>query len=439
MRNDFSHLIPQPDDTTPGRVNAGEPQVFPPIASVIERGRGSVPIWGIYCWAVDYPVWRDAIREIGFANLRTGGQPFEDDTFRMICEDGLDTFVTLGKWRGGYESDEEWIRGNIEKALTFLRRYGPGGSFFRENPTVPYHPVTAYEIFNEPNFGYMVPNSTDFQEKVRLYTALQIAEYRAVKAEFPDVRIVGFGAGGASAADAGFIGACLKHDPRMAASMDVLSTHPYMDPVSPFAYMGWLKYSVASGLANIRESLAACGRADLPIWYTECGWFIKPDEGGYFPTCEKGSTKIEQAAHNVQMYLLGLRLGIERITAMYIMDTDNCNPGFVDRRDGSLRPSGVAMKTAIRLLPNPRLLGAIYDGEDCQRFAYRLESEPGGEEVIALFCATRRLPVTIPWNEPDACVTDLLGNTVTAVAENGSLTLDAGPCVLYVRHASPRA
>jgi hypothetical protein len=36
-------------------------------------------------------------------------------------------------------------------ALAAVRRYGRGGSFWRENPEVAYRPVTAWQVWNEPN------------------------------------------------------------------------------------------------------------------------------------------------------------------------------------------------------------------------------------------------------------------------------------------------
>jgi hypothetical protein len=32
-------------------------------------------------------------------------------------------------------------------------RYGPGGSFWRQNPSIPAHPITGWEVWNEPNIN----------------------------------------------------------------------------------------------------------------------------------------------------------------------------------------------------------------------------------------------------------------------------------------------
>lgn len=427
-----SPFILQPTPIKSDRCKTDERQPLPDLETIVKKPRCSAPIYGIYSWGIDYPTYGKAIEEIGFKCLRTGGKPFTDTEFAPIAKGGLDAMITVGLARGQFESDDAFVQGNIDNALEKLRRYGPNGSFFREHPDVPYHPIRYIEIFNEPNFGYMVPNSTDIQEKVRLYTLLQTRFYAPVKAAFPDVQIIGFGAGGASAADVGFISACCEADPQIFRTMDILSTHPYVDPISPFAWMGWLKYSIASGYEKIRALLRRGGVPDMPVWYTELGWFIRPEEGGYFPTCQKGNDKLEQAAFNTQVYALGMRLGVERITTMYIMDTDNCNPGFVNR-DGTLRPSALAVQNMIRLMPDPKLTGALLDGED-NRYAYQFESEPGGEEVTMVFHANAPAEIILPWSDPTALVTDMLGHTAVLEAADGHLTLDAGPCPLYVRH-----
>ncbi len=428
----FKSLLTQPAAIKADKCNTADPQVFPAFETTVKKERGEVPIYGIYCWAVDYPVYREAINTIGFKNIRSGGRPFTDELFAQICEDGLASMTTMGAARGNFENEEDFITGNIELIRERLLRYGPNGSFFKEHPEVPYNPIRYIEVFNEPNFQYMVPNDTPIEEKARLYSKLQIAVYRAIKPEFPDVQIIGFGAGGASAADIGFVERCCTQYPEVLETMDIFSTHPYMDPISPFAWMGWLKYSLANNYISLRNILSS-GKShpNMPIWYTELGWFITPDEGGHFDTCQNGLDKLAHAAFNVQMYALGMRLGIERITTMYIMDTDGCNPGFVDR-DGTLRPAGYAVKNMIEIMPDPILKEAIIENED-NCYAYRFESAPGGEDVVMVFHANAPHEITIPWDSATARVTDMFGTTEVVTVEGGKLTLPAGPCPLYIR------
>ena len=64
-------------------------------------------------------------------------------------------------------------------------RYGPQGSFWKENPGVPFHPVWAWQIWNEENFEYFVarPNPADYGKLVKL-------SYSTIKALDPSARII---------------------------------------------------------------------------------------------------------------------------------------------------------------------------------------------------------------------------------------------------------
>jgi hypothetical protein len=35
----------------------------------------------------------------------------------------------------------------------FVKRYGPNGDFWQENPGLPYYPIKYYEMWNEPEWG----------------------------------------------------------------------------------------------------------------------------------------------------------------------------------------------------------------------------------------------------------------------------------------------
>ncbi|HEY3019314.1 MAG TPA: hypothetical protein VGJ32_03935, partial [Solirubrobacteraceae bacterium] len=71
-------------------------------------------------------------------------------------------------------------------AAALARRYGSRGTYWREHPEVPRHPVTAWQIWNEPNllpYWCGKPNA-------RQYVALLKATYPAVKAADPRAEIV---------------------------------------------------------------------------------------------------------------------------------------------------------------------------------------------------------------------------------------------------------
>ena len=72
--------------------------------------------------------------------------------------------VRSGKQRSG------WTRFVREAVL----RYGPGGSFWAENPGLPNRPVRAWQVWNEPNFKYFVgrPNPAEYGRLVKLTSSV---------------------------------------------------------------------------------------------------------------------------------------------------------------------------------------------------------------------------------------------------------------------------
>ena len=55
-----------------------------------------------------------------------------------------------------------------------VRRYGPNGIFWAENPAIPYKPIHVWQLWNEPNFKYFVarPNPAEYGKLVKLSTPI---------------------------------------------------------------------------------------------------------------------------------------------------------------------------------------------------------------------------------------------------------------------------
>jgi len=63
-----------------------------------------------------------------------------------------------------------------------VRRYGPRGTFWAENPQLPKIPIRNWQIWNEANFKYFVvrPNPAEYGKLVKLsYAAIKAADRRA--------------------------------------------------------------------------------------------------------------------------------------------------------------------------------------------------------------------------------------------------------------------
>jgi hypothetical protein len=67
-----------------------------------------------------------------------------------------------------------------------VRRYGPHGSFWSENPTLPYHPIRAWQIWNEPNTSTRWP----IQPFARTYVAMVRAARTAIRQVDSGAKIV---------------------------------------------------------------------------------------------------------------------------------------------------------------------------------------------------------------------------------------------------------
>ena len=51
-----------------------------------------------------------------------------------------------------------------------VQRYGPNGTFWAANPTIPPRPIRVWQIWNEPNFKYFVthPNPGQYGKLVKI-------------------------------------------------------------------------------------------------------------------------------------------------------------------------------------------------------------------------------------------------------------------------------
>lgn len=445
--------------------NSDITQFFPDFDEIVAKGRGECPIYGIYAYTNNYMMYADQIGDIGFACVRTNSTGVSDLHMERIISDGVSVMATVGlsvmeyvpneykestsnlttwltaelqKWKNNPDASElaEWFDANVEHALNFLRRYGPNGSIFTDKPDLPYNPVTAIETFNEPNFGYMISHlDNNVKIKQTLYAALHNAIYDAVKAEFGDaVTVVAFGAGGAGGFDTTFIADTLAGTVAMKEHLDVISTHPYWDTNSPFASSG--SSSIPGNLKKIRDAVGY----NIPVWYTEGGWQISPAEGGTYTYGNSStfSTQMEQGAMLVQEYILGMRIGVDRIMYMYIMDTDNCNYGVLNI-DGTYRKAAYAIRTLTQMMPDPLIKEVLHEGKDENGkldhiYVYTFESAPGAHDVTVAFTADEKATVDIPWEGEYALVTDMFGMSRIVRAEDGVITLEVGAYMQYLTH-----
>ena len=449
---DTSSLLSQP--AVLADVESLEPeQPLPPFDVALGRKVPGRLVYGLCCWAGEYHKYRKAIQEIGWPSFRFAG-PFDDRIMQAVAEDGGVSMVTLsnrllepgrGKDRTDYESDEALLEEYLAKVDGFITRYGVGGTFFDDHPEVPVVPVVDVELWNEPNFQYLIPPDGRSQADLEaarevLYTKLLTTVYPAIKERHPEANVVAFAAGGMSAGDLRFIEHVHALDAKIGACYDVLSTHPYVRPAAPEAnsLQPWGSYSIARGLEFLRNVMQKAGASEKPVWYTEIGWPISHADGGRYetPAHKKFVSPDLQAAYVCRTYALALRLGVERVHIMFASDTDGFNGGFF-LKDGTWRPSAKAVQTMIQQMPNPRLLEAVKEG-GAGLYVYRYcadadQPESLENEVLMLWNVSGSECYDLEAVPFDREVVDMLGQRVVLPAGR-AWTIPVGPCPVYVRH-----
>ncbi len=172
----------------------------------------------------------------------------------------------------------EWL----EFVRTAVQRYGYGGSFWAENPNIPYRPVRVWELWNEEN---RMENSPSGVINGALYAdffkasgqKIHEAQNAVRKAGEPNNTIVMVGglyqnneSGGHPTWEA--VGPFLKNAAggnKNGFQFEALSLHPY-------ALYGSEKVAgVVSNIGQARSALNEWGSPSTPIWITELGWPIK--------------------------------------------------------------------------------------------------------------------------------------------------------------------
>jgi hypothetical protein len=149
---------------------------------------------------------------------------------------------------------------------SFLReavsRYGPSGTFWEENPELPFLPVRRWEIWNEENIVSFAerPDPVAFAKLIRI-----------------SGRILHRADPGAQVILGGLFGRPLQVPPNV-ASGDFLSRFYRARPVKRFfdgvALHPYVARARAMGaqIANLRRIMRVHGDASTPLYITELGW-----------------------------------------------------------------------------------------------------------------------------------------------------------------------
>jgi hypothetical protein len=187
--------------------------------------------------------------------------------------------VRNGKQRSG------WTRFVTEA----IRRYGPRGSFWRENPELPRRTVHIWQIWNEPNFKYFVarPDPAEYGKLVNL-------TYAAAKAADPRAKLV---LGGLFARPieatlhvrppqayfaSTFLQQMYRSTPGIKSKFQGVALHPYTG--------SWK--NLPARIEEVRQVLIRNHDAGKGLFITEMGWSSEPPrKGNSFAKGVKGQAR----------------------------------------------------------------------------------------------------------------------------------------------------
>lgn len=150
-----------------------------------------------------------------------------------------------------------------------VARYGPGGSFWAERPTLPPRPIRNWQIWNEQNFEYFVvrPNPAEYGKLVKL-------SYAAIKGVDPGAKVI-LGGLFSRPAEAtykrkpplayfasDFLAQMYERTPGIKSKFQGIALHPYTSTfrrLTPY-------------VEEVRQVLKENRDAGKGLWITELGW-----------------------------------------------------------------------------------------------------------------------------------------------------------------------
>jgi hypothetical protein len=156
-------------------------------------------------------------------------------------------------------------------------RYGPGGSFWTTNPSLPAMPIRTWQIWNEENFKYFVvrPSPSDYGKLINV-------SYAAIKSVDPGAKLI-LGGMFARPKEAGFkrkpaqayfatdfLDQLYTSTPGVKRKFTGVALHPYTT-----------KYQqLTPDIEEFLTVLKANHDSGKKLWITEIGWSSEPKSAG---------------------------------------------------------------------------------------------------------------------------------------------------------------
>ena len=145
-------------------------------------------------------------------------------------------------------------------ARAAVRRYGPGGSLWRENPGAPSLPIRSWQIWNEPNLGVYWCNRPNPRE----YASMLRVVGNAIKSEDPGAEIVTAGMPDSKLKSAMPLDRFISrlYRARGKRYFDTLATNGYATSNAELSEL----------LRRVRRNMNRHRDRRAGIWITEIGW-----------------------------------------------------------------------------------------------------------------------------------------------------------------------
>lgn len=195
----------------------------------------------------------------------------------------LPVIVGSPGWAAPSPSEQPRSRGDLRRFKQFVSaavaRYGPGGRLFSKNPLLPYRPITAWEVWNEPNLSLFWNGDPDPREYAEF---LQLTS-TAIRRVDPGATVVLAG----MPEDAGRIPASeflqqLYRVPDIDQAFDVVAAHPYEASVT----------GIKESLHRLRYTMDSNSDAETEIWITELGWASGGPPSNWHVTTRTGQAEL---------------------------------------------------------------------------------------------------------------------------------------------------
>jgi hypothetical protein len=220
-------------------------------------------------------------------------------------------------------------------AQAFAARYGVDGSFWREHPEIPAHPVTTIELWNEPDNGDFWTPAADPPGYARLYLTTR----EAVDVVDPAARVIV----GGLISPGTTLPAMVRAEPGLVGRVDGVGIHPYGTPPV-----------VVSRIREARRTLDGLHMGAVPLYATEFGWTTSPTGAPAYVAPARRTAWISLTLDTLGHLECGLAASV-----LYTWVTPQRNPGDgedwfgIQNPDATATPASEAFATGLRAAAEP--------------------------------------------------------------------------------------